>query len=111
MFSSISLSADVSRINRRVKCALWYLESKYNTKINYKSAMAHFKCRFGEYENIESQEKILSSKPTQKTLNFPAHARVTQTGTSVREVTYKEDSVLACFLSRERVYCVSAERG
>ena len=45
--------------------------------------MAHFKCRFGEYENIESQEKILSSKPTQKTLNFPAHARVTQTGTSV----------------------------
>lgn len=73
--------------------------------------MAHFKCRFGEYENIESQEKILSSKPTQKTLDFPAHARVTQTGMSVREVTYKEDSVLACFLSRERVYCVSAEQG
>ena len=72
--------------------------------------MAHFKCRFGEYENIESQEKTLQQAYTENA-RFSAHALVTQTGTSVREVTYKEDSVLACFHSRERVYCVSAERG
>lgn len=53
--------------------------------------MAHFKCRFGEYENIESQEKTLQQAYTEN-----ARFSGPRVGDSDRH---------------ERVYCVSAERG